>query len=127
MSDDATPGNVPLSDGLGLRWAEAPRRTEYGAGMMEALVALGKDHTLRLYAEEEALPLVLPSLLHVANSTAVEDVKVLEAAVAVMSHALDELVTACTENGKPKAPDRADLMRARAMLPPRFQNAFKKA
>jgi len=62
MSDDATPGNVPLSDLLGLRWAEAPRRTEYGAGMMEALVALGKDHTLRLYAEAEALHLVEQAL-----------------------------------------------------------------
>ncbi len=45
-----------------LCWAEAPERTQWGAGMMEGLVALGKDHTLRLYAEREALPLVVPSL-----------------------------------------------------------------
>lgn len=41
-----------------LQWNAAPTRTEYGAGMMEALVALGKDHTLRLYAEAEAAHLV---------------------------------------------------------------------
>ena len=45
-----------------LCWAEAPKRTQWGAGMMEGLVALGKDHTLRLYAEREALPLVVPAL-----------------------------------------------------------------
>lgn len=48
---------------LTMRWEEAPQRTEYGAGMMEALLPLGKDHTLRLYAEAEALHLVGPALL----------------------------------------------------------------
>ena len=41
-----------------LRWAEAPRRTEWGAGMMEALIALGTDETLRLYANQDAVPMV---------------------------------------------------------------------
>ena len=55
-----------------------------------------------------------------------EDVMVLEAAVAVVSRALDDLVGACLgDDGKPKAPDRADLMRARAMLPPACKHAFK--
>ncbi len=55
------------------------------------------------------------------------DVKVLEAAIAVMSHALDDLVEACLDaNGKPKAPDRAALMRARSMLPPSCKFAFRK-
>ena len=41
-----------------LRWVEAPRRTEWGAGMMEALIALGADETLLLYAHRDAVPLV---------------------------------------------------------------------
>ena len=41
-----------------LRWAEAPRRTEWGAGMMEALIALGVDETLRLYAHRDDVPMV---------------------------------------------------------------------
>ena len=41
-----------------LRWVEAPRRTEWGAGMMEALIALGVDETLRLYAHRDAVPMV---------------------------------------------------------------------
>jgi len=41
-----------------LRWAEAPRRTEWGAGMMEALIALGADETLLLYEHRDAVPLV---------------------------------------------------------------------
>ena len=45
-------------DQLGLRWTAAPRHTQWGAGMMEALLPLGNDYTLRLYAEAEALHLV---------------------------------------------------------------------
>ena len=41
-----------------LRWVEAPRRTEWGAGMMEALIAFGVDETLRLYAHRDAVPMV---------------------------------------------------------------------
>jgi len=56
-----------------------------------------------------------------------EDVKVLEVAAAVMSRALDELVGACIgDDGKPKAPDRGALMRARSMLPPACKHALKK-
>lgn len=57
-----------------------------------------------------------------------EDARVLEAAVAVMAKALDELVSACLdETGKPKAPDRGAVMRAKSMLPPRCTHALKKA
>ena len=41
-----------------LKWMEAPRRTEWGAGMMEALIALGVDETLRLYAHRDDVPMV---------------------------------------------------------------------
>lgn len=66
MEQTSPPTAVGSNAGLGLRWAEAPRRTEYGAGMMEALVALGKDHTLRLYAEIDVLHLVGPALVAAA-------------------------------------------------------------
>ena len=56
-----------------------------------------------------------------------EDVKVLEAAVTVLTRALDELVGACLgDDGKPKAPDRGALMRARAMLPPAYKHTLQK-
>lgn len=46
------------------------------------------------------------------------DTMVLEESIRVLSRALDALVGQCTdEDGKPKAPERADLMRARALLP----------
>lgn len=48
-----------------LNWADAPCRIEYGGGRngwLEALLPLGKDHTLRLYAEREALHLVPDAL-----------------------------------------------------------------
>lgn len=41
-----------------LKWMEAPRRTEWGAGMMETLIALSADETLQLYAHRDAVPLV---------------------------------------------------------------------
>lgn len=50
------------AQGVALKWAEAPARTQWGAGMMEALLPLGKDHTLRLYAEREVLHLVPAAL-----------------------------------------------------------------
>lgn len=56
------------------------------------------------------------------------DVKVLEVAVAVMNRALDELVDACLgDDGKPKAPDRGALMRARAMLQPACKHTLQKS
>ena len=55
------------------------------------------------------------------------DVQVLELAVAVVSRALDDFVGACTDaDGKPRAPDRNAVMRARAMLPPACRHALKK-
>ena len=121
MEQTFTPLAVGSNAGLGLCWAEAPRCTKYGAGMMEALMALGKDHTLRLYAEADALHLVGQVLRG-------DDVKVLDADVAVVSRALDDLVGACTNaDGKPCTPDRGAVMRARSMLPPACKHALKKA
>lgn len=51
---------------LGLRWTAAPRHTQWGAGMLEALLPLGSDHTLRLYVEAGALHLVGPALHQLA-------------------------------------------------------------
>jgi hypothetical protein len=45
-----------------LDWENAPKRTQWGAGMKEALVELDKDHTLSLYAEDDALHLVPAAL-----------------------------------------------------------------
>jgi hypothetical protein len=56
------------------------------------------------------------------------DIKVLALAAGVVSAALDELVGACLDgDGKPMAPDRGALMRARSMLPPTCEHALKKA
>ena len=66
-----------------------------------------------------------PCDLGVAMSS--DDVKVLEAAVAVLSRGLDALVGSCLDSeGKPKAPDRGALMRASALLPPYCTHALKK-
>jgi hypothetical protein len=55
------------------------------------------------------------------------DLKVAQASYAVMSRALSDLVGACLDaDGKPKAPTKKDLMRARSMLPPRFAHALGK-
>lgn len=57
-----------------------------------------------------------------------DDVAVLEAAVAVLSRALDDLAGACVDDaGKPKAPDRGALMRAKSMLPPACKHSLQKA
>lgn len=45
-----------------LAWADAPRKIEFGAGMAEALLALGRDDTLHLYASKSAIGLVVPAL-----------------------------------------------------------------
>lgn len=56
-----------------------------------------------------------------------EDIQVLEAAIKVLSQALNDLVDACIgEDGKPKSPERGALMKARAMLPPACKHAMKK-
>ena len=41
-----------------IEWANAPARTEWGSGMMEGLLEIDSDHTLKLYAEAEVLPKV---------------------------------------------------------------------
>jgi hypothetical protein len=56
------------------------------------------------------------------------DADVLEAAVTVLTEGLNALVSACLDTaGRPKAPDRGALMRARALLPPKFPHAFHEA
>lgn len=54
--------------------------------------------------------------------------QVLEAQIAVQCRALDDLVGACMDDkGNPKAPDRAALMKARAMIAPAHgRHAFRK-
>lgn len=59
-----------MTDPLGLRWTAAPQQTQWGADMMEALVPLGNDHTLRLYVEADALHLVGPALQRVNDMLA---------------------------------------------------------
>lgn len=55
------------------------------------------------------------------------DTKVLEATIRVLSRALDDLIGECMDDkGKPCAPDRAALMRARALLPGYCRHAFKR-
>lgn len=62
MSDDATPAKVRLTDGLG-PWVECPHMTKWGAGMMEALVAVTKDETARVIASEDAVPMVADAIV----------------------------------------------------------------
>lgn len=45
-----------------LDWGDAPKMTIYGTGMAEAVLPLGKDYTLWLYADSNALSLVEPAL-----------------------------------------------------------------
>lgn len=51
-----------MTDPLGLRWTAAPQQTQWGGGMLEALLPLGNDHTLRLYVDADAVHLVGPAL-----------------------------------------------------------------
>ena len=55
----------PVEDPEPLEWGGAPVRIEFGNnlnGWREALLPLGKDNTLRLYAEQEVLHLVPEAL-----------------------------------------------------------------
>ena len=67
-----------------------------------------------------------------ANSEALQQereacAQVLEAALNVVSDALNDLVEACHgHDGKLKAPDKKELMRARSMLPPRCSYTLTK-
>lgn len=51
-----------MTDPVGLRWTAAPQQTQWGGGMLEALLPLGNDHTLRLYVDADAVHLVGPAL-----------------------------------------------------------------
>jgi hypothetical protein len=42
-----------MSEETKLEWTEAPTRTQWGDGMMQALVALDKDSTLSLYCHKD--------------------------------------------------------------------------
>ena len=67
----------------------------------------------------------LIALADEAQQTA--DAQVQRTAVRVMTKALDELTSACTdEAGAPKAPDKKALMKARAMLPAWCENSMTK-
>ncbi len=44
------------------QWSEAPTKSQWGAGMMVADIALSKDETLTLYAHKSALHLVAAAL-----------------------------------------------------------------
>ena len=61
MTDQATPAKVRLTDVLG-PWAPAPARTQWGEGMVEALVGIGRDETARIYADKAAAPLVAEAI-----------------------------------------------------------------
>ena len=50
-----------------LRFDPAPDRTEWGKGMVEALIELSKDETARLVLHVEALPLLYPALKQVVE------------------------------------------------------------
>jgi hypothetical protein len=54
------------------------------------------------------------------------DTQLLEATVRMLTDDLDALVGACLKDGQIVAPDRAALMRARAMLPPRCKHSLQK-
>ncbi len=51
-----------LIEGLG-PWVACPRQTQWGAGMVEALVAVTKDETARVIATEEAAPMVADAIV----------------------------------------------------------------
>ena len=40
-------------------WSEAPRRVEYGTGMMVADIELSKDETLTVYVHQHAIKSIL--------------------------------------------------------------------
>ena len=41
-----------------LKWQQAPTKTQWGDDMVEAIVGIGKDHTLSLYCERDQTPKV---------------------------------------------------------------------
>jgi hypothetical protein len=89
--------------------------------------ALGSNDQLGVVPEREAAASEMARLLDLtARQDA--DVLVLEAAAAVVSRALNDFVGACMDpEGKPWAPTRGALMKARAMLPPTCKHALTRA
>lgn len=69
------------ADTAALEWNPAPIRTEWGKGMMQATVALSKDHTLNLYAEREALHLVTAALAAQVQAVTLTDEQIISAVI----------------------------------------------
>ena len=61
---DASMGDIetPTKAAGPFDWAPAPRRTEWGAGMVLADVEIDRDHTLSIYAEADQAPNVAAAL-----------------------------------------------------------------
>lgn len=45
----------PVQEAVALKWLPAPRKTEWGSGMVSADVEIDRDHTLTLYCEEDQM------------------------------------------------------------------------
>jgi len=43
----------PMREPVALKWLQAPRKTEWGFGMVSADVEIDRDHTLTLYCEDD--------------------------------------------------------------------------
>ena len=88
------------------------------------------ERAARQKAQEEVVALKerIAGALHEALQQEREAcAQVLEAALNVVSDALNDLVEACHgHDGKLKAPDKKELMRARSMLPPRCSYTLTK-
>lgn len=50
-----------------LKWTPAPARTEWGAGMIEALIELTPDHTARVFTEAGTEALIVSALLRLSE------------------------------------------------------------
>ncbi len=54
---------TPTQREASLQWESAPQKTQWGGGMVEALVELDKDSTLRMYCHEDDVCKVRDALL----------------------------------------------------------------
>jgi hypothetical protein len=43
----------PVQEPVALKWLPAPRKTEWGFGMVSADVEIDRDHTLTMYCEDD--------------------------------------------------------------------------
>lgn len=50
---DASMGELEMPTKAAFDWAQAPKRTEWGAGMVLADVEIDRDHTLSIYVEAD--------------------------------------------------------------------------